>query len=55
MTDERHYLALDLGAESGRAIVGTVADGRLTMTEMHRFANKPARKPFGLHWDVSDL
>jgi rhamnulokinase len=52
---EKHYLALDLGAESGRAIVGTVAGGQLTLMETHRFANKPLSRPFGLHWDVYNL
>lgn len=51
----RNYLALDLGAESGRAIVGTIAGGTLTLTETHRFANRPVRSPAGLHWDVSGL
>ena len=39
----QNYLALDLGAESGRAIVGTLAAGKLTLTETHRFANQPVR------------
>ena len=50
-----NYLALDLGAESGRAIVGTLAGGILTLTETHRFANQPINRPSGLHWDVSSL
>jgi sugar (pentulose or hexulose) kinase len=33
------FLALDLGAESGRAIVGTPADRQLALKETHRFAN----------------
>jgi rhamnulokinase len=52
---EQNYLALDLGAESGRAIVGTVRDGRLTLTETHRFANQPLKLPDGLRWDVDSL
>lgn len=51
----RHCLALDLGAESGRAIVGSIAGGKLTLTETHRFANRPVRSPAGLRWDVSGL
>ncbi|MBE3581985.1 MAG: rhamnulokinase [Thermoanaerobacteraceae bacterium] len=49
------YLAFDLGAESGRAIVGTLQDGRLTLEEIYRFPNEPVRVPDGLHWDVLRL
>ena len=55
MTNTRNYLAIDLGAESGRTIVGTLDDGHLTLTETHRFANSPVRLPDGLHWDVLRL
>src|SRR6188508_1185628 len=49
------YLAIDLGAESGRTIVGALADNQLALTETHRFANGPVRLPDGLHWDVLGL
>jgi rhamnulokinase len=49
------HLALDLGAESGRAVVGTLVDGRLHLEEVHRFPNRPVRLPSGLHWDVLAL
>jgi len=49
----RNYLALDLGAESGRAIVGSIRDGRLSLTETHRFLNTPVQQPDGVHWDLS--
>ena len=55
MTIKHHYLAFDLGAESGRAIVGTLADGTLALTETYRFSNVPVRLPDGLHWDVLRL
>ncbi len=48
---DRHYLAFDLGAESGRAILGTLADLRIELTELHRFLNTPVRVPSGLYWD----
>jgi rhamnulokinase len=51
----RNYLALDLGAESGRAIVGTISEGKLSMTETHRCGNQPVTRSTGLHWDVSNL
>lgn len=50
-----NYLAIDLGAESGRAIVGSLEDDHLTLAETHRFANIPVRLPDGLHWDVLRL
>ena len=52
MTGTRNYLAVDLGAESGRTIVGSLAGERLSLTETHRFANGPVRLPDGMHWDV---
>lgn len=55
MTNTRNYLAVDLGAESGRAIIGTLDDKRLTLTETHRFSNGPVRLNDGLHWDVLRL
>src|SRR3990172_4512728 len=55
MMTKRNYLAIDLGAESGRTIVGALDDNRLTLTETHRFPNGPVRLPDGLHWDVLRL
>jgi rhamnulokinase len=49
------FLAVDLGAESGRAVVGHLVDGRLRLEEMHRFANGPVRVLDGIHWDVLRL
>jgi len=50
-----HYLAFDLGAESGRAILGTISEGRLTLEELHRFPNVPVRVVTGLYWDTFQL
>jgi len=55
MTATRNYLAIDLGAESGRAIVGALNGKQLTLAETHRFANSPVRLNDGLHWDVLRL
>ena len=55
MTVARNYLAVDLGAESGRTIVGSLEGDRLALTETHRFPNRPVRLPDGLHWDVLRL
>ncbi len=55
MTTSHNYLALDLGAESGRAILGILDSDKLTLQEVHRFNNNPVRLPDGLHWDVLHL
>lgn len=52
---ERNFLAFDLGAESGRAIVGRLADGRMTLREVHRFPNGPVSLFGRLHWNVDSL
>ena len=49
------YLALDLGAESGRAVVGMFDGDRLGVEEVHRFPNRPVRLPTGLYWDILSL
>jgi rhamnulokinase len=46
------YLAVDLGAESGRVVLGRFDGGRVSLEEFHRFPNTPVRLPDGLHWDV---
>jgi rhamnulokinase len=50
-----HYLAFDLGAESGRAMLGTLENGRLAIEELHRFANTPVRVFDALYWDTLRL
>jgi rhamnulokinase len=50
-----NLLAFDLGAESGRSILGRFDGRRLALSETHRFANEPVRLPGGLHWDVLRL
>ena len=55
MPASERYLALDLGAESGRAVVGTFDGDRLAVDEVHRFPNRPVRLPTGLHWDILSL
>jgi rhamnulokinase len=48
------YLAVDLGAESGRVLRGAFDGSRLTVEEVHRFANGPVGGD-GLYWDVEEL
>lgn len=55
MPETKNYLAIDLGAESGRTIVGSITDEKLTLSETHRFPNTPVRLNDGLHWDVLRL
>lgn len=50
-----HYLAFDLGAESGRATLGTLDAQRLTLEELHRFSNTPVRALGALYWDTLRL
>ncbi len=49
------YLALDFGAESGRAIVVSLEKGQVTLEEIHRFPNKPAMMNGTLYWDLPYL
>ena len=55
MSNPLSLLALDLGAESGRAILGRFDGQRLQLSEIHRFPNGPVRLPDGLHWDILRL
>jgi rhamnulokinase len=48
----RNFLAFDLGAESGRALLGTLEAQKLTLTEIHRFANPMGRMNGHLHWNL---
>ena len=48
-------VAVDLGAASGRVIVGRVGPKALRLEEVHRFPNEPVGLPDGLHWDVLRL
>jgi rhamnulokinase len=55
MSAVQDLLALDLGAESGRAMLGQFDGERLQLSEIHRFPNVPVRLPSGLHWDILHL
>ena len=48
------FLAIDLGAESGRAILGRIGE-QLTLEEIHRFSNGPVRVGDHIYWDVLRL
>ena len=49
------YIAIDLGAESGRVIVGTLVQGKVALEEVHRFMHLPVQLPTGLHWNITNL
>lgn len=55
MSTERKYLALDLGAESGRGALGKFDGTKLTLEEVHRFPNGPVRVLGRMHWNVLSL
>jgi sugar (pentulose or hexulose) kinase len=48
----KRFLAFDLGAESGRAVLGTLDAGRLSLEEKHRFPNPNGRMNGHLHWNL---
>ncbi|MEZ6053355.1 MAG: rhamnulokinase [Planctomycetaceae bacterium] len=52
---ERIYLAVDLGAESGRVIAGRLKGGRVQLEEVHRFPNGPVEVAGTRRWDVLRL
>jgi rhamnulokinase len=47
-----NFLAFDLGASSGRAMLGTIADQRLSLTEIHRFENKMVEIDNHFYWNI---
>ena len=53
--DSRPVVAVDLGASSGRVVLGRVAHDHLELHEVHRFGNQPVALPDGLHWNVAGL
>ena len=55
MAASSYYLALDLGAESGRGLLGRFDGAHLTLEEVHRFPNGPVRMLDTLHWDTPRL
>jgi rhamnulokinase len=51
----RFYLACDLGAESGRVMLGRLEDGRVSLEEIHRFSNGGVALADSLRWDMLRL
>ncbi|TAK98683.1 MAG: rhamnulokinase [Verrucomicrobia bacterium] len=50
-----HYLACDLGAESGRVMLATLDGKKISLEELHRFPNGPVKKDGALHWNIEGL
>lgn len=53
--NRHHFLAFDLGASSGRAILGILNDGKLELTEVHRFGNRMQQIHGSFHWNIFSL
>jgi len=51
----KKYLAFDLGAESGRCVLGSFEQGRLKLDEIHRFPNRPVRIFNSIYWNAPGL
>lgn len=51
----KKVLAFDFGASSGRAILGTLSNGKLELEEVYRFDNEPVEMNGGFFWDLPRL
>lgn len=52
MSASADFLAVDLGASSGRTFLGSFDGGKISFQEVHRFPNEPVQLVDGLHWDA---
>ena len=52
MDKQEYVLAFDFGASSGRAILGSLKDGKIEMQEIHRFSNDPVTINGTMYWDT---
>ncbi len=55
MTKTTNFLAFDLGAESGRAVIGRFDGQQLSLEEVHRFSNGSTRVKNNLYWNALSL
>src|SRR5690554_4096249 len=53
--DRYYFFAFDLGATSGRSILGTLSNGRFELQELTRFPNKIIRVHDKYYWDILAL
>ena len=49
------FLAVDIGASSGRHILGTLKDGKILLEEIYRFENGMVHEGDSLLWDTENL
>jgi len=50
-----NFLAFDLGASSGRAMLGTITDQQLKLTEIHRFENRMVEIDNHFYWNIFSI
>jgi rhamnulokinase len=55
LTVDAVVAAVDLGATSGRVMLGRIGPGGVSMEHIHRFPNEPVQLSTGLHWDLLGL
>jgi rhamnulokinase len=55
LTSAPAFAAVDLGADSGRVVLGRLERGSVSLEVVHRFQNRPLRLPDGLHWNLLGL
>ena len=55
MSDPSNFLAVDLGASSGRVVQGMWDGERFALRELHRFPNGPVTVAGRMHWDILRL
>ena len=55
MTQQKAFAAVDLGASSGRVILGKISNEKIEYEEVHRFGNAPIARGDGLYWDIDSL
>ncbi len=55
MSGKYRYIAVDLGAESGRVMLASLRKGKISLQQVHRFANAPVEQQNSLRWDFTKI
>lgn len=55
MAEKKQYIAVDLGAESGRVMLGQISDFEFELKKIYRFSNGPVEEDNSLRWDFNRL
>ncbi len=55
MAEIKKYIAIDIGAESGRVMLGSVSSKKLELEQVHRFDNGPVQQDEALRWDFNKI